>query len=103
MKPSSCWFEWQVEQYESRCDTYLNLVGWLIGQSNAMPPKEQADLCLHLADLICARLVRDYSHLVILASFAKFDRSTRVSCEDAFLFLYFWQSVLLCWPYGYKS
>ncbi|CAB1113461.1 unnamed protein product [Ectocarpus sp. CCAP 1310/34] len=51
----------KVEQYESRCDTYLNLVGWLIGQSNAMPPNEQADLCLHLADLICARPVVEQS------------------------------------------
>ncbi|CAM9534532.1 unnamed protein product, partial [Ectocarpus sp. 8 AP-2014] len=51
----------EVEQYESRCDTYLNLVGWLIGQSNAMPPNEQADLCLHLADLICARPVVEQS------------------------------------------
>lgn len=45
----------QVEQYESRCDTYLNLVGWLIGQSDPMPPEKQASLCLHLADLIRAR------------------------------------------------
>lgn len=52
----------QVEQYESRCDTYLNLVGWLIGQSDAMPPEKQADLCLHLADLICARWESYSSH-----------------------------------------
>lgn len=48
----------QVEQYESRCDTYLNLVGWLVGQSDPMPPEKQASLCLHLADLIRARSVR---------------------------------------------
>ena len=47
----------QVEQYESRCDTYLNLVGCLIGQSDPMPPEKQASLCLHLADLIRARSV----------------------------------------------
>ncbi|CAM9482017.1 unnamed protein product [Scytosiphon promiscuus] len=45
----------EVEQYESRCETYLNLVGWLIGQRDAMPPEKQGNLCLHLADLICSR------------------------------------------------
>eukprot|EP00752_Nemacystus_decipiens_P004045 g3704.t1 len=51
----------EVEQYESRCDTYLNLVGWLIGQSDPMPPEKQASLCLHLADLIQARPVVEES------------------------------------------
>eukprot|EP00903_Cladosiphon_okamuranus_P019913 g18301.t2 len=51
----------EVEQYESRCDTYLNLVGWLIGQSDPMPPEKQASLCLHLADLIRARPVVEES------------------------------------------
>lgn len=56
----------QVEQYESRCDTYLNLVGWLIGQSDPMPPEKQANLCLHLADLIRARSVRSVIPLLLL-------------------------------------
>ena len=45
----------QAQLYESRCEEYFNLVALLIAQRDAMPPEEQAELCLHLADLIRSR------------------------------------------------